>query len=332
MKKSLGHWVPQTYLNRFAIDSSAKYPKIFKYRKNGKLFPDNVSKVASKKNFYIFTDKKTKEESTDLENTFCRLESEYKISSDKLLLNKDFSKFENRDRIIMSEFLAYSHVRTPAFIDQLRALTMETFKLSAARITESEKLKLLEKLKKEFPTITEEEARKSIDKFPNSLDNLKLIGGKWYFLIKAIKQAPQLAKMAFEKKWHILIAEGNDVFITSDNPLIIQASRDFPILQNAGFKYGTIILTLSPKTALLLRNNPSLPDVIKLTKDQIDSVNKSVIKNSDDCILSNINSEQLLSDYLFVLKDRKESVSVKKHKFAPYVFMQGRSHFDKEIF
>jgi len=332
MKKSLGHWVPQTYLNRFAIDPLVKHPKIFKYRKNGKIFPDNISKVASKKNFYIFTDKKTKEESADLENAFSQLEGEYKISSDKLLLNKNFNKFENRDRAVMSEFLAYSFVRTPAFIDRIRTLVLEVFKLHILADNEKEKTQLFEKLKKEFPAMTDDEAIKNINEFYSNTDQLKLKGGKWYFLKMALRQSTLLKKMAYEKKWHILIAEGNDFFITSDNPLVIQASRDFPVLQNAGFMNGTIILTLSPKIALLLRNNPSLSDVINLTKDQVDSVNKSVMKNSDDCIFSNINSEQLLSDYLSVLKDRKEAVTVRKHKFAPYVFMQSRSHFDKEIF
>lgn len=329
MKKSLGHWVPQTYLNRFAIDTLARRLKIFKYRKNGKIFPDNIRNVASKKSFYIFKDKNTKEESAGLENAFCELEGEYKKASDKLLQGK-FNNFNNRDKIIMSEFIAYSYVRTPAFIDYVRILTFEKFKLDVPQLIKKEGA--LGELKRAGFKISEEEAQKIIDELPENLDNMKLEGDKWYFLTKALNQAPRLARMAYEKNWHILIANTNSAFITSDNPLIIWASRDFPIPQNAGFKYGTIVLTLSPKVSLMLRNCLLSDNVIGLTENQVDAINSSIMKNSDDCILSNIKSEKINTNYLFELKNRKGAVSVVKHKFVPYVFMQSKANFDKEIF
>lgn len=324
------HWVPQCYLKNFEISSGGS--RVYVYERGKPPFPAGIHNVAAENDRYTFIHKKTGDKVRDIEEMFSRLEDAtapvlQKIAKEKILKNLDSSEYG-----ALTQFIAFLATRGPTFENILKNHYKEAFKLTTEMRAEHPDI-----LRKEFSKAGVifkndeefEEARKSLlnlDKL-----NFRVTGGKGYFFEKAVKTAKDITNIfQKEKGLFLLVSRDSRVFITSDNPVIIQVPPDIPWWLSGGYKYGTILVTISPQVCLVFRSRPLKKQIIEVGQSQVDYINNSIMKSAKRQIYSNLSSKNIKQRFDLSASGEDSKVTSHKMKYAPYTFIQG-SVKDKEL-
>jgi hypothetical protein len=87
--------------------------------------------------------------------------------------------------------------------------------------------------------------------------------------------------------------------------------------------YGTVLITLSPLLCLLIKYRPLKEKIIQITREQTDSLNKSVMLKSGNFVYSNISSKDIKNIYDDIPVGQDREVIVKKIKNTPYIISTG---------
>lgn len=324
------HWVPQCYLKNFGIFSSNE--KIYVYERGKNPFPAGIHNVATENDRYTFIHKKTGNKVRDIERMFSLLEGAAAPILQKIAKQKVLENLDNSEYCTLIQFIAFLATRGPTFENILRNNYKEAFKL-----TMEMRAKYPSSLRKEFSKAGVifkndeefEEARKSLlnlDKL-----NLQITGGKGYFFKHAAETAQDITDIFLkEKGLFLLVSRDSRVFITSDNPVILQVPPDIPSQLAGGYKYGTILVTISPQVCLIFRSRPLKRQVIEISPSQVDYINNSIMKSAKRQIYSNLSSKSIKQRYDLSTSGEDSKVTSHKMKYAPYIFIQGPAK-DKEL-
>jgi hypothetical protein len=313
------HYVPQMYLDAFALEGPGQdRPHIFQYMKD-KVVSPRISDVASEKHFYTVKEKETGAGYRGIDDIYTQIEGLAAEPLKKIIGQEDVN-IEPQEAANLAAFFALLATRTPGFINGMKSMSEEALKehmaidaMNADRLRESMKKAGMEMSEKELKEYQEFviEKRYNVD-----------FGNKGYFLGQGIKIAQELAQWFYERKhWHLLVSDSERVFLTSDNPVSIFRPVNVPPAMSAGYRNGTLLIPISPKLALLLRDLPHDKQKIKLSRDRVDRLNQNTMDFSTNYVFSNLKSKQIHSRYARTETGRYEKTTVKRHKWAPYIFM-----------
>lgn len=324
------HYVPQFYLDAFAIEGAgAKTPHIYQYMDDNVVQP-RIKDVASEKHFYTFKDKLTGAPIRDIDNFFSQVESNASNPLKKII-NEENINLTDQELEHLSIFLAVLAVRTPGFIKSQESLREEAIKeFQAFQATNKDFLK--RKYEEAGVKLTDqqldEQQKFALKKeysisFPNSKD---------FFLGTGLKYSMEFSEWYYQiKHWHLIIADNRDFFITSDNPFSVYRPVYVPPIYNAGYGNGTLIITISPKLALLLRDLPLKDKIIKVNSYFVKKINKNIIRFSDNYIYANKKSQKIETLFRKTARKAFQKSKVTRIGWAPFVMM-GPPPVPEEIF
>ncbi|MFA6466752.1 MAG: DUF4238 domain-containing protein [Patescibacteria group bacterium] len=320
IKTATHHYVPRCYLENFLCEKSNN--QIYGYKKSGEIIKSNIKNIAAKNNLYTFTDKTTGKKTNIVEKMFGIIESAACPVIKNVIVNKDIN-LTDADRGAIAQFTAFLVTRNLYYDTQQKHMTAELIKqMSIERAKHKESFKHSFKdagitfdSDKEF-----EDLRDAVLDFDNHF-KVDISGGEGHFMKVATDIAMELTNILYFKEWHLLINDGSRVFITSDNPVTLWGLKSTPKQFRLGFAFASILLTLSPDVLLLMRDRLLSKTIIKLNREKIDYVNKSIMKGSDKFIYSNLKSKDLYNKYS-ELSQHSNQVKVHNIKWAPYIITQ----------
>lgn len=286
------HWVPQCYLKNFTTtDGSAQ---VFMYQYNKETILVGIDKVAAKNNLYTFPTK-TGGQSKDIEKLFATLEAAAAPILEKIIKQESLALTDNEKGWFV-QFVTFLITRGPSFSDWQRNSQAEIEKWRMKIMAEHpEALKkhfaeagITFKTDKEFTEMRE--ALLNFDKY----FKIEMKGGASSLFKEAVQLTMDLIPyLGYTKSWHLLISDGQRVFVTSDNPVIIQQSVDFLPQYASGYGYGTLFLPLSPKICFVMRNVPIDKEVLRIGAKAVDYINGSIMKDAHRQIYANIKSKDI---------------------------------------
>lgn len=322
LKSETHHYVPRCYLKNFAFDK--KKSLVYAYQRKKTVIITNIKNIAAKKNLYIFLDKTTGKKTNMVEKMFAILEASACPVIRKILKSRRLS-LDERERGSLSQFIAFLATRTISFdawqrnmsIGMQKQLMVETARNKNHLRVSFERAGIKFKNEQEL-----EDMRQSILDFDKHF-KVEFKGGEGYFFKVAAELAMELTQILFNKHWHLLISNTPRIFVTSDNPVVIQKVKGVPFQFNSGFMYGTVLLTLSPSVCLLIRYKPLKGKIIQINRAQVDSINKSIMLKSGNFVYSNISSRDVKNAYDKIPEGQDREVITKKIKNTPYIISTG---------
>lgn len=324
------HWVPQCYLRNFEISNGSE--KVYVYERGKNPFPSGIHNVAAENDRYTFVHKETGEKNRDIEKMFSQLEGDTAPILQKIARERTLDNLNGSEYGTLIQFIAFLATRGPTFENMLRNHYKEAYKLTMEVRAENpdalrkdfSKAGIVFKSDEEF-----EEARRSLlnlDKL-----NFQITGGKGYFFKKATKTTQDIVNIfQREKGLFLLVSRDSRVFVTSDNPVILQVPPDIPWWLAGGYKYGTIIVPISPQVCLFFRSRPLKKQIIEIGPSQVDYINNSIMKSAKRQIYSNLSSKSIKQRYDLSNTGEDSKITSRKMKHGPYVFIQGPAK-DKEL-
>lgn len=205
------HLVPQVYLKNFLNDSGNKHnSKFLKLMKNkdNKIISTNIRDSAVYRDFYTF------KENYDWEHFYAKeVEPRYSLIA-SINLNSNCILFENGTRIIsddqkaiISKIIAYQWTRSSHTRNYLRNIYEEH--------GDAIRNNLINILPKKL--ITDE----VIEKIRNIIESDDEYKDMSYQILTDEERIKSYSKYIFLKKWIFIKSETKDLFIISDNPIVI---------------------------------------------------------------------------------------------------------------
>src|SRR3989344_2084139 len=288
------HYVPQFYLDAFAVEGPGKGEShIYQYMHDRTVSP-RISDVASEKHFYTVKEKDTGKPLRDIDTILTMSEGPASTPLKKIITEEriDLSNEEMSD---LSIFLAFLAVRTPGAMNAQKSMAEEAMKeMMALEATSKEGFrKSNEDAGLHLSELELEEQRRFILEKRYKVE----FNNKGYFLAQGLGVAQEIAGYYEHKFWHLLISDSDRVFITSDNPISIYRPNFGNQLMNGGNKHGTLVIPISPRHALLLRDLPHGSPVLGVSSSRVEKMNENTIRFSNDYVFSNLNSRKIAEMY-----------------------------------
>lgn len=298
------HFVPQLLLKNFAV--SGKPGKIYVYRRNDEISnPLSIRKVAARKNFYTLRSERVGLDKRRIEKSFS-LHETGAAPIIKHFLTSDRASLVDNDREVLSFFIAGLAVRNPWFRNKLHN-TMKAaynehirFVVSEEGIFKDHCLKVgieatnpeeLERMRRELQQLQEHATLKPAD--IETVDYLKL----WPFAV-----IEELAESISAKSRTILESEGSSVFVVSDNPIVLAPPKDHLAGQAFGFAEGSVLLPISPRRLLYLRNYGPENRVVPINREQVEFLNEETMRSAHIEVYSNVQSQGIKTAFDKTLK------------------------------
>ena len=324
------HYVPQFYLDAFAIEGPAQEnPHIFQYMPD-KIVSPRIKDVTSERHFYTLKDKETGEDMRDLDKFLTDTE-DLATGPLKKIIEAEEIDLEDKEFAALSTFFALLAIRTPGFINGQQSMSEETIKEMMA--LDAMDINRMRKSYEEAGIFLSDEDLKQQQKFVLKKEYSVKFGNKGYFLAQGLKVAHDLAQWYYERKhWHLLISDSERVFLTSDCPISIYRPIFVHPAMNAGYGNGTLFIPISPKIAILLRDMPHKNQKIGLNRTRVDEFNKNTARFSTNYVFSNLKSKQIHEMYKKTQNKEFQKIKVRRHKSAPYIFMGSKPVPEEPLF
>jgi hypothetical protein len=307
------------YLDAFAVEGPGhERPHIYQYMKERVVSP-RISDVASEKHFYTVKDKQTGADYRGIDDLYTHVEGLAAGPLKKIIQGEEIN-LEPQEQANLATFFALLVTRTPGFLNGVRSMSEEVMKEHMA--TDAMNTDGLRASMKKAGIELSEKEFKEYQEFVINKQYKVDFGNKGYFLAHGVRAAEEFSRWYYERKhWHLLVSDSERVFLTSDNPVSIFRPVYVPPAMNAGFGNGTLLIPISPKLAILLRDLPHKKQKIKLSRERVDVLNQNTMDFSTDYIFSNLNSKQVHGKYKKTETKRYQKTTVKRHKWAPFTFM-----------
>lgn len=288
MNKRNHHFIPSFYLKNFIDVESmdSRDPYLWVFTKG-----DHVSKKRSPKNCAAITgfydlyllDKSI---SLDLENNLSVLESKAAKVFRKIRNKLELS---NEDRVIFSEFVCATQMRTPFMrnsinktIREMDLMALRLFAQSPDRIRET-----LDSISDGNKPTTDEDVKRFRNIIASQDFDLKI--PSIISIRNLIDSVTELTKIILKMKWSFLEAPDKHYFITSDNPVVIKDPYNSSQFYGDGyFSSKNIELTfpLSSELCFYANWNIGQNDFHKVSLDNLFTINDRICNYSDKYIFS----------------------------------------------
>lgn len=278
-KKRNQHYVPQSYLRRFAIKGEQSLLWSFDKESKGYLrHPSSVKKVCCEDYYYYQLDDAGEVNHVDLEDSISEVE---KIGND--IINKilnmiamPYVYLSVEDKSYLSYYIAFMQTRGPSF----RNIVNDLYGDIAVRTLKSS---FDAKIFPEPP----EPLQRMIDE-KGLLEAVRISIHPSVSLEYMINSANQLAKVFLSKQWTLYISNNNCEFVSSDNPVSffskVAASGIGP-----GHPTAITIFPISPNVCLSIEpvQRPDLEINIAKCEDFVQlKINQLIFDGANQLIFS----------------------------------------------
>jgi hypothetical protein len=284
------HYVPRFHLRNFQIEERPGW--IYSYKKGMKPKAMAIRSVASKDEYYTLKRKDVDVDRNFPDQFFQLLETQAAPVIKRLLTAADIN-LTNGERVGLAWFMAALAQRTPWARERLINLDKVLEIRRIKRICENKEL-FEEIARKKEPEISPEELeqmRQSILDFENHL-TLRHAGDVGdHFLAQAIVLSESLVPVFLMKQWMLMECPTEQVFVTSDNPVILLPPANYRHGMPAGYLNWPIFFPLSPKRALKLSHLKGR-GVVKVWGQDMDQMVGQTIVYGHKAVFSNVISEE----------------------------------------
>ena len=303
------HYVPQCYLRNFKTEPG----RIWCYEVGRYTCLMGIKKAASRLDYYTLKKEIHGIDSTTLDDLYKNIETHSSPIIQRLIVMEELDLSDD-DRSMMALFVASLANRTPAFEDNQARMYEEILNHFNRMVTSN---------KDRFLAVASQAGIDVGNEDPEELEKtrLELMGG-----IKLDRERFKgplqrtsvdivfdgLAELLFHKEWHILHSDSSRVFITSDDPVVLLPPKDHHPADGLGFLAASILLTLSPKRALLLRNEPVQQRIIKINRDKVDFYNRAIMWHADKQMYSNLKSVDFEKAFIELQKNKERQKAARK--------------------
>jgi hypothetical protein len=256
------HFLPKgAYLRRFKCPGPQD--QIIRYQRDKAPFSLSLEKAAKERDLYNFTNQ-AGELDDSLEDVLQKIEDLALPIIGKLCAATSAIEIDWGDKEKLALFIAFQHVRTPAFRQSQRANMSEMskkvmqFVASDPALFEARARNAIED-GRVGPDFDIEEARQFLEGGEYKIDTVE---DHDYFLGTSLSIGPEFAQILMFKKMLLLAGGDQTPLLTSDHPVIV---LPFDVRGNrnhvGGFLYSDIGLPISPKRYLIFWNdeNPVEP-------------------------------------------------------------------------
>jgi hypothetical protein len=229
------HYIPQSYLNRFAATKGQLVVFDFFNERKFVTSPQNVAHI---RDFY-YADVNDAANANIVESYFSKIEGPAKCIIDEFV--KTMKPPNKKDWNVLSEFIAGMYVRIPHFRFQYLEIA-ESF------------LRVLGKKARANQKFNESLQSSKTTKPPEDLSDYGVAIHQNEYVLTMLKLIPNITTVISQMTPSLLISYGTSKFITSDNPVILFDPKPKPYL-GSGWLTETIevYFPLSPLTCLVLR-------------------------------------------------------------------------------
>lgn len=283
------HYVPQFYLKNFSISNREDF--IYAYKRNKKIFPTNVKNVAAEKDFYTYKNEITGQKINVIDDALTLLEGKVAPLIKKLTIT-NYLKLTNGEKILLSCFISFLHLRNLSSKERLKNIYLEITKQVITKTTQNREF-FKKHIKKAGIIIGGEKEIEEFRKFLLEKKDELYFSDDSYFIVKSLALAQDIAPVISFKEWNILESDSSRVFVTSDNPVSLIRPRDLPKFNGVGFINGLITIPLSPKRCLFLKNEKSSKNITRVNRKYVDFINRHTAFYSHRYIYSNIKSRDI---------------------------------------
>ncbi len=291
--RALHHFVPQSYLRRFAIDG--KPDQIYAYELDKEPYPSNVKNVAAQRDLYTYTEQSTGDENAALENVFAEIDDKGANLLHKLDSMPDgYFTLPEKEQADLLTYIAYLHTRNIQERKH-RATSMGQMSLVYLKTLASNKDKFHQDTFKVFGEKYDQEkieqTRLSVldDKFEIEYDYMDQ-----HFLGDTLSITKDLYLILMERKQAVLVSTKgtSKVFVTSDNPV---THYGLPEQKALGLGYINAIfqIPITPTRCILLINKNMEMSTFDYGGNDVDHINFFTYYYADRWIFSNIKSKRI---------------------------------------
>jgi hypothetical protein len=286
------HYVPRFYLKNFQIENQPGM--IYSYMRGMKPRALSIKKVASEEEYYTLKSDGVLVDRNFPDEFLTLLESNTAPVLKKLLTAQDFDLYLS-EHFLLAWFIAYLANRTPFARKRL---------INADKALWKKRIRRVARDKETFHSLIRRDPQFS-DKAPDELEGHRLallhkfdenliLGHSGpvddHFLEVAFKLSEELWPILLMKKWMILECPTSQVFVTSDNPVILLPPPGYFEGMRVGFDNAPILFPLSPKRALLISNLKGR-GVVRVWGTKMDEMVSQTITYGHKSVFSNINSQ-----------------------------------------
>lgn len=236
------HYLPKSaYLSFFEVPTKPGF--IYFYQRDKKTILVNVHKVAKERYLYSFVGEDGNY-NFEIEEMLADLETRAKPILAKLNDSRGPLYITAEEKVLLSTFISFQAVRTPAFIKTIQDVVAGFMEIYASTFAQNQEAfaAAVEKMKKVDPeNFGDETDAKDLRKF--ILDGEYEIQPKWdYSKAHALKAWDHVLPCILMKKIGVLRVDG-EAFITSDHPVTLVRDPKAPPLYGGGISYVTYIAT-----------------------------------------------------------------------------------------
>ncbi len=118
-----------------------------------------------------------------------------------------------------------------------------------------------------------------------------------YFLKQSIMIGNHLIDILAEKKWNLVLAKGDDFFVTSDNPVILIRPPEIPQFMGTGFQNGIVAIPISPKHCLWITNGKEPSFTAAMKPEGVKSVNRHLMFFANTFLYGHTISQTIQDDF-----------------------------------
>lgn len=276
------HVTPKFYLKEFIeeIPPEGHEPHLWVYNFDNKKWKKKAPKnISIESDLYSFIDESGKK-CFDIEDIFSSLEGKMAtIFRNKI---KKRQRLSDNERAVVSEFVAIMMIRTIKFKNNINNfvsnIANKFLQMYQARPQDIDYLR--DKYKKEtgkdFPNID-----------ANILSNIEIETTHDFLLGMMIAPVKEIRKDIFIMNWTFLYSH-NNLFITSDSPVVFYSSSPLSKFDGAGIFNSEIYFPLSKSICMIISWNFRLRSFLDVPNTIVERINKSVIHSSYKFIVAPI--------------------------------------------
>lgn len=276
------HFIPQFYLKEFIDVTPPKghepYLWIFDFSKGNwkKKAPKNI---AYELDLYTFMD----DEGTKcfyIEEAFSKLEGETSIILRNKIKNRQL--LSDYERAVLSEFVAVMTTRTIKFKKRLNDFVSNiAYKF----------LQMYQAKPQDFDFFRDKYKKETGNDFPilddNILTNIEIKTSHDFLLGMMIKPIAEIKKDIFFMNLTFIYSK-NNLFITSDSPVVFHGLSPLTKFEKAGIYNSEIYFPLSKNICMIISWNFKLRSFLDVPCAIVERINKSIIHSSNKFIISPI--------------------------------------------
>lgn len=296
------HYVPQFYLRNFEI-KNPPHPiqprSIYSYIRELNPKPCAIKSVASEIDFDTINAVESDEkESLESYNKLLKASEDIAPQIIDRIVNSSTFSLSTRDIEALSWFAALLCIRTPTahryFEKDILSFYENILKPRIQRDCINNKEEIYRILRAEQPDITDREIEDVIELFKNT-DSWMLSkndNNKAYLRLTGNAYLSSLVNDLSSKNWHLLVTQGDDYFVTSDNPIVFCEPRIIRIQQQLLFDCP-IFLPLSPKKALYVHHYKFCENMLIVDKSHVEHFVGKVMERAENRIFSDRSCSEL---------------------------------------